>query len=71
MYWQIWPGCFKIYGSSKIFTGPGLLAVVFHKPCLQLKQDRASEMADWGHNQTRVAPDVTNLELFNISFQCI
>ena len=34
MYWQIWPECFKIYRPSKIFTGPGLLAVVFHKPCL-------------------------------------
>ena len=36
MYWQIWPGCFKIYRPSKMFTGPGLLAVVFHKPCLHL-----------------------------------
>ena len=26
----------KIYRPSKIFTGPGLLAVVFHKPCFQL-----------------------------------
>ena len=32
MYWQIWPWCFKIYRPGKIFTGPGLLAVVFHKP---------------------------------------
>ena len=28
----LWPWCFKIYRPSKIFTGPGLLAVVFHKP---------------------------------------
>ena len=34
MFWQIWPWCFKIYRPSKIFTGPGLLAVVFHKPCI-------------------------------------
>ena len=34
MYWQIWPWCFKILRPSKIFTGPGLLAVVFHKPWL-------------------------------------
>ena len=30
----MWPWCFKIYRPSKIFTGPGLLAVVFHKPWL-------------------------------------
>ena len=35
MYWQIWPWCFEIYRPSKIFTGPGLLAVVFHKPWLK------------------------------------
>ena len=34
MYWPIWPWCFKIYRPSKIFTGHGLLAVVFHKPSL-------------------------------------
>ena len=38
MYWQIWPWCLKIYRPSKIFTGPGLLAVVFHKPWLQWRK---------------------------------
>ena len=32
IYWQICPWYFKIYRPSKMFTGPGLLAVVFHKP---------------------------------------
>ena len=40
MYWQIWPWCFKIYRPSKIFSGPGLLAVVFHKPWINIEVQR-------------------------------
>ena len=40
-YWQIWPWCFKIYRPSKIFTGPGLLAVIFHKPWLKRELTRS------------------------------
>ena len=44
MYSQIWQWCFKIYRPSKIFTGPGLLAVVFHKPCCWAEVQRRRSM---------------------------
>ena len=51
MYWQIWPWCFKIYRPSKIFTGPGLLAVVLHKPCVcSLTQCRRK----WTHGRYKL-----------------